>query len=52
MTEVDLCFKVMINLEEIDGVDDLGKELAIFLAESFFNGEDVLEVEYTGHSKI
>lgn len=50
--EVDLHFKVAVNLEEITKVDDLGKELAIFLAESFFNGEDVLEVEYTGHSKI
>ena len=52
MTEVSLHFKIMVNVEEVNGIDDLGKELAIFLQESFFNGEDVLEVEYTGHSKI
>lgn len=32
--------------------DDLGKELAVFLQESFFNGEDVLEVEYKGHNVL
>lgn len=52
MTEISLHFKVKINIDEVTEVDDLGKELSTFLAECFFNGEDVLEVEYTGHSKI
>lgn len=50
MTEINLHFDVIVNVEEVSEIDDLGNELAIFLAESFFNGEDVLEVEYVGHN--
>lgn len=29
--------------------DDLGEDLAKFLEESWFNGEDMVYVEYKGH---
>lgn len=32
--------------------DDLGKDLAKFIQESWFNGEDVLEVDYVKHEVI
>ena len=32
--------------------DDLGKDLVKFLEESWFNGEDVLEVEYIDHEVL
>ena len=32
--------------------NDLGKDLATFLEESWFNGEDVLEVEFKDYSVI
>lgn len=49
MTKIDLIFNVTINANNIDFDDSLGEELAIFLQESFFNGEDMLEVTYKGH---
>ena len=49
MTEITLSFDVTINADNIDFDDDLGNDLAIFLQESFFNGEDVLEVSYKGN---
>ena len=39
-----LTFEVTCQVD--DKCDDLGKELAAFLQESMFNGEDVLEVEF------
>ena len=43
---------VKLNFEvicECDGnPDELGEELAAWLQESWFNGEDVLEVNYKG----
>ena len=44
-----LKFEVTIKDNNFD--DELGKELAIFLRESVFNGEDVLEVKYKGYDK-
>ena len=36
---------------ECDGdCDELGRELATFLQESWFNGEDILEIKYVGTS--
>ena len=48
MTEIALKFDVIIEYEK-EHADELGKELAVFLEESFFNGEDVLNVKYVGH---
>lgn len=39
-----LVFEVTVDTE-LDK-DSLGEELAVFLEESFFNGEDVVGVEY------
>ena len=47
---VDFHFRVQINIDELDG--DLGKELETFLAESVFNGRDVVEVEYMGCKEV
>lgn len=47
----ELKFGVFINIES-EYADDLGKELAAFLQETFFNGEDVVEVSYLGHEVI
>ena len=44
-----LHFDVTIDNCEEKYADQLGKDLAVFLEESFFNGEDVLEVCYKGH---
>ena len=35
-----------------ENADELGKDLAKFLEESWFNGEDVLEVEYLDHDVV
>lgn len=48
MSELTLISNVTINADDIDFDDELGNDLAIFLQESFFNGEDVLNVEYIG----
>ena len=50
MVCVDFHFRVRINLDELDA--DFGKELEAFLAESVFNGEDVVEVEYMGCKEV
>lgn len=46
--KVTLQFDVDIEWHNTD-VDDLGRDLAVFLRESFFNGEDVCDVRYTGN---
>ena len=48
MSSVGLFFKVTVDVEE-DSVESLGRDLAAFLRESWFNGEDVLDVEFTGY---
>ena len=37
---------------ECDSPDEVGKELAIFLQESWFNGDEVLEVDYNGYEVV
>ena len=52
MTNVcELKFGIFVNVNSEDA-DEVGKELAAFLRESFFNGEDVVEVSYLGHEVI
>lgn len=46
-----LTFDVTCHVHD-ELADDLGKDLAVFLEESFFNGEDVLEVEYIKHKVL
>ena len=46
--KVNLNFEVLVECE-VEYADDLGKDLATFLRESFFNGEDVIDVNYKGH---
>lgn len=50
----NLCkLKLNISIYIADELaDDFGKELAVFLRESFFNGEDVFEVDYAGHDVL
>lgn len=47
----NLKFKMSCKLES-EYADEIGKDLAVFLRESFFNGEDVLDVKYCGHEVI
>lgn len=46
-----LTFEITCHVHD-ECADDLGKEMAIFLQESWFNGEDILEVEYKSHKTI
>ena len=46
-----LIFGVTCHVHD-ECADDLGEDLARFLEESWFNGEDVLEVEYITHSIV
>ena len=49
MTNVcNLHFDVEVHVHD-ECADDLGKDLARFLEESWFNGEDVISVKYKGH---
>ena len=45
---VKLSFDFVVDVEHIVDVDILGKELSTMLLESMDNGEDYLEVNYTG----
>ena len=51
MSNCKLHFSVTVECDN-NSADDLGKDLAIFLQESFFNGEDIVEVEYNGHDVL
>ena len=51
MTLCKLNFEITVNVQD-EPVDELGNELATFLQESWFNGEDVLEVKYKNHKPI
>ena len=46
-----LHFDVTVHVHS-ENADDLGEDLAAFLLESWFNGDDVLEVEYKGHDVV
>ena len=49
MTNIcDLYFKVTVHVHD-ELADELGEDLAVFLEESWFNGEDVIEVKYLDH---
>ena len=52
MTDVcKLNFEITVNVPK-EFADELGKDLAVFLEESWFNGEDVTNVKYIGHDLI
>lgn len=52
MTNVcKLHFDVTVHVHD-ECADDLGDELAAWLLESWFNGEDMIDVEYKGHDVI
>ena len=52
MTNVcKLHFDVTVHVHD-ECADDLGDELAAWLLESWFNGEDMIDVEYKGHNVI
>lgn len=51
MTNVKLKFEVSVKCDS-DVADDLGKDLAAWLLESWFNGDDVIDVEYAGYDVI
>ena len=46
-----LKFEVEVHVHD-ECADDLGNDLAKFLQESWFNGEDVLDVRYVGHDVV
>lgn len=48
---VKLHFKLTVECQE-ELADDLGEDLAKWLLESWFNGEDVLDVEYVDHDVV
>lgn len=52
MTNVcKLNFDVTVEVHD-ECAEDLGKDLATFLKESWFNGEDVLDVEFVDYKVI
>ena len=48
---VKLNFNILCYVHD-ECADDLGKDLALFLRESWFNGEDVLDVEYIDYEVV
>ena len=46
-----LNFKVTCHVHD-ECAEDLGKDLARFLKESWFNGEDVLDVEFIDYEVV
>ncbi len=46
-----LTFEITCHIHD-ECADDLGKDLARWLKESWFNGEDVLDVEYIKYNII
>ena len=48
---VSMKFKVKCYVHD-ENAKELGKELALFLQESWFNGEDVLEVEFEDYNIV
>ena len=45
MTRVKLTFNIIFDTDAND-LDNMGEELALFLQETFHNGEDTFRVEY------
>ena len=48
---VKLMFECIVECDP-DYADSLGKDLASWLEESWFNGEDVIEVKFIEHKVI
>lgn len=46
-----LHFTITVHVHD-ELADDLGKDLAVFLLESWTNGEDIIDVEYESHDVI
>lgn len=46
MTTVQMKFRLTFNIDSTEDIDSFGKQLAIFLQETFNNGEDVFIVDY------
>lgn len=44
----ELYFKVSFDTSDIEDIDNLGDDLAIFL-EEYLNGEQKIDVRYIGH---
>ena len=44
----NLYFKVEFDTSDIENVDSLGKDLAVFL-EEYLNGDKPVDVRYIGH---
>ena len=52
MTNVcELSFVVTCHVHD-ECADELGEDLAAWLLESWFNGEDMINVEYKGHKVV
>ena len=51
MVKVKLNFDITIECHD-ESADELGKDMAFWLEESWFNGEDVLDVEFMGYKVI
>ena len=52
MTKITLKFEMTVDVDSTDNLDDFGRDPAVFLRETFDNGEDYLDVEYKGHVKL
>ena len=50
MIDVTLHFDMCIQVDCLNDVDELGEDIVKDILGELFNGEDVLEVKYTGHS--
>lgn len=48
--KVTLHFDMTIEVDTVDTIDDLGRDIVTDILGELFNGEDVLEVSYQGHS--
>lgn len=46
-----LNFNITVECQE-ESAKDLGRDLAVFLRESWFNGEDVLNVEFVSYEVL
>ena len=46
-----LTFDITCRIDD-SYADELGEELSVWLLESWFNGEDVLDVEFKGYEVI
>ena len=52
MVKVKLNFDITIECHDDESVEVLGKDMTFWLEESWFNGEDVLDVEFIDYKVI